>query len=65
MTLETCKKRLELAKSDEEKTFWQERIARRLQHRSGKYKHLLEKVKEKAAEKAKPEEKEDGKKPKR
>ena len=30
MTLETCKKRLELAKTDAERLFWEERIARKI-----------------------------------
>ena len=32
MTLETCKKRLELAKTDEEKAFWEAKIARKMKH---------------------------------
>ncbi len=30
MTIETCKKRLEIAETDEEKTFWQERLDRKM-----------------------------------
>jgi len=44
MTLETCKKRLELAKTDKEKAFWEDRIARKL--RKPKYAHLNKEVKE-------------------
>ena len=38
MTLENCKKRAELAKTPEEKAFWEARIARKLRLR--KYAHL-------------------------
>lgn len=53
MTIETCKKRLELAKTDKEKEFWTKRIARKIA-RFPKYTHLR-----------KPEVKDDGKKSKR
>lgn len=53
MTIETCKKRLELAKTDEERKFWEARIARKVA-RFPKYAHLRQK-----------EEADDGKKPKR
>lgn len=57
MTLETCKKQLELAKTDEEKEFWTKRI----QYKLNKPKY----AKVKAALTPKPEVKPSGKKPKR
>ena len=37
MTVNTCKVRLALAKSDEEKKFWEERIARKIRRFPNKY----------------------------
>lgn len=62
MTLATCKKRLELASSDEEKQFWEKRIARKLSKE--KYVNLRKKPEAKPKAEPKKEEEEDGKKPK-
>ena len=58
MTIDTCKVRLGLAKTDEEKAFWENRIARKL--KKPKYASLVAEL-----ETAKPEVKNSGKKPKR